>query len=202
MKNNKISLLALLVSVISLAIVLFRVEIYTTNDTFVGIMAAFIGICATFMVGHQIINSIELNRKISDINSTQIELKEELEKEKEERQKSNLQMRAYYLRVGGISASMEQPFQAYFCFIEELKLFLDLKNIGEIKTTSANISNLVRRTTKMEVFGTKYIEDIESFSFYELEKYELFSLIKNDYIDAHEKMKKIAEKYSEAKVQP
>lgn len=77
MKKNWISLLALTLSIIACIITWLRVEIYTTNDTFVGIMAGFIGACATILIGIQIYNSIDTRNSINKLNdSFNIKIKE------------------------------------------------------------------------------------------------------------------------------
>ena len=47
-----------------------RGEIYTTNDTFVGVIAGFIGACATILVGTQIYNSIDTRNTINKLNES------------------------------------------------------------------------------------------------------------------------------------
>ena len=40
-------------------------------DNYIGIIATLIGVCTTFVVGFQIIDSLTINRKLRKINKTQ-----------------------------------------------------------------------------------------------------------------------------------
>lgn len=51
MKNSWVSLLALVFSIIALIITFLRVDVTISNDTFIGIIASFIGACTTLVVG-------------------------------------------------------------------------------------------------------------------------------------------------------
>lgn len=62
-KQNIVSWIALALSIIACIVTWARVDVYFTNDTFVGIMAGFMGACATIIVGTQIYNSIETSKK-------------------------------------------------------------------------------------------------------------------------------------------
>jgi len=66
-KQNIISWIALALSIIACIITWVRVDVYFTNDTFVGIMAGFMGACATIVVGAQIYNSIEAKQSIKEL---------------------------------------------------------------------------------------------------------------------------------------
>lgn len=70
-KNNWVSLLALVISVVAVILVSFHVEVTITHETFVGIMASLMGAAATIIVGAQIYNSIEAKRLMNDIRDQQ-----------------------------------------------------------------------------------------------------------------------------------
>ncbi len=74
MKNNWVALLSLAISVIALIITFLRIDVTISNDTFIGIIASFIGICATIIVGAQIYNSVEAKRLMDDIRNRQNKL--------------------------------------------------------------------------------------------------------------------------------
>lgn len=70
-KNNWVSLLALVISVVAVILVSFHVEVTITHETFIGIMASFMGAAATIIVGAQIYNTIEARRLMNDIRDQQ-----------------------------------------------------------------------------------------------------------------------------------
>lgn len=70
MKKNWISWLALALSIVACIITWLRVDVYINNDTFVGVMAGFMGACATIIVGFQIFNSIETKRDINELKES------------------------------------------------------------------------------------------------------------------------------------
>ena len=55
-RPNIVSWIALALSIIACIITWLRINVTITNDTFVGIMAGFMGACATIIVGAQIYN--------------------------------------------------------------------------------------------------------------------------------------------------
>lgn len=63
-KQNIVSWIALSLSIMACIVTWLRINVTITNDTFVGIMAGFMGACATIIVGAQIYNSIETSKKI------------------------------------------------------------------------------------------------------------------------------------------
>lgn len=82
-----LSILAVAISIVTLAVIMIKVSPYNVIDlgTFMGIMAAFIGICVTLLVGVQIYNAIEIRQKLTEIDKLKILLdqtKTELEKAK------------------------------------------------------------------------------------------------------------------------
>jgi len=84
MKNNWVSLLALGISVLALIFVSFHVEVTVTHETFIGIMASFMGAAATIIVGAQIYNSIEAKRQFTLLKKQQDEFYENFNKIKKE----------------------------------------------------------------------------------------------------------------------
>lgn len=66
MKNNTLSYFAILISLIAIGFAIFRVTpmVEFGNDTYIGVIATFIGILVTILVGYQIYNAVEINQKI------------------------------------------------------------------------------------------------------------------------------------------
>lgn len=69
-KQNIVSWIALALSIIACVIAIVRIDVYFTNDTFVGIMAGFMGACATILVGVQIYNSIDTRNSMNKLNES------------------------------------------------------------------------------------------------------------------------------------
>lgn len=67
MKKGWISYVAIILSVVAILLVIFRITpIEFTNETYIGLIATFIGISVTLLIGYQIINTIEIKREISE----------------------------------------------------------------------------------------------------------------------------------------
>lgn len=77
-KGIIISWIALAISLITLGVVFWRVSPNSVIDlgTFIGVVAAFIGISVTLLIGYQIYNSIEIKEKIDKISNLEIELQQ------------------------------------------------------------------------------------------------------------------------------
>ena len=67
MKNNWVSLLALIFSVIALIITFLRVDVTISNDTFIGIIASFIGLSVAMIIGWQIFSYIQTKSEIDKV---------------------------------------------------------------------------------------------------------------------------------------
>lgn len=98
--NTILSIWSISLSAIAIIVTMVRVDVYFTNDSFVGIMAGFMGACATILVGVQIYNSIDtrnsinkmnelFNSKIETINNLQTNINKDIEYLKEERERSD-----------------------------------------------------------------------------------------------------------------
>lgn len=152
--NTILSIWAICLSAIAFIAAFLRVDVYFTNDSFVGIMAGFMGACATILVGVQIYNSIDtrnsinklnesFEEKINNLNTTYhartselqalnnklkydlSDLNKKLEQAKQERNKNDKRMQAYIERAHGISLSEIQPFTACKHLFYGLKLALE-----------------------------------------------------------------------------
>lgn len=84
-----LSLLAFVISIVALAVFFCKVEPYSvvSIDTFIGVIAGFIGLSVTILLGYQIYNAIDLNQKINQIEK----LKKSLENQQEELNKVKLE---------------------------------------------------------------------------------------------------------------
>lgn len=173
-RSDWISILALIISIIACIITWLRIEVYTTNDTFVGVIAGFIGACATILVGTQIYNSIDtkntinklnetLNNKIKEQNSNYVsrmrdikvlnnelkyelnQIKKELELAKKERALSEERLKISIAKARAIAFSSIQPFSSYANYFISLKSCLE---IGDHKEVAGILKNM-KITTKI-----------------------------------------------------
>lgn len=205
MKKNWISILALILSIIACIITCLRVEIYTTNDTFVGVMAGFMGICATIIVCYQIFSILDTKNRLKEIERTQKELNIELAKFKNEKNKSEAVLN-YTIRITqGISLHSTQPFTAlglYMMALEDALKANDEKSIckamGFLEKSHSIINKLHLGDTDSILYTDIDVikEKIEKGN-NELKKYSLFQLIEkrfdnicNDILQSIEKINK------------
>lgn len=77
-----LSLLAFVISLVALCVFICKVEPYSvvTIDTYIGVIAGFIGISVTLLVGYQIYNAVDLRQRISAVEK----LRESLENQQQQ----------------------------------------------------------------------------------------------------------------------
>lgn len=171
--NTILSIWSICLSFIAFIAAFLRVDVYFTNDSFVGIMAGFMGACATILVGVQIYNSIDtrnsinklnekIEEKIQELNNeyhkrsgdTQIlsnrlqldisDLKKELSEFKEERLLSEKQIEYDTSRANGLAFVSIQPFTSYLNFYSSLIIALEMNDSKLISSAIHNMSALCR----------------------------------------------------------
>lgn len=73
-----LSVLSIAIAIIMIFLFCYKVRPYSvvTVDTFIGVIAAFIGICVTLLIGYQIYNAMEIKSKLSEIDILKAELKD------------------------------------------------------------------------------------------------------------------------------
>ena len=71
-----LSLMAFVVSLIALGVFIYKVEPYSvvTIDTYIGVIAGFIGISVTLLVGYQIYNALDLRQRITAVETLKISM--------------------------------------------------------------------------------------------------------------------------------
>lgn len=77
-----LSLLAFVISLVALCVFICKVEPYSvvTIDTYIGVIAGFIGIAVTLLVGYQIYNAVDLRQRIRAVER----LRESLENQQQQ----------------------------------------------------------------------------------------------------------------------
>lgn len=71
-----LSLLAFVISIVALAVFFCKVKPYcvVTIDTYIGVIAGFIGISVTLLVGYQIYNALDLRQRITAVETLKISM--------------------------------------------------------------------------------------------------------------------------------
>lgn len=198
MKKNWISWLALALSIAACIITWLRVEVYTTNDTFVGIMAGFMGACATIIVGVQIFNSIETKReiselkksyeiKISNIEKVQEQLKEELKASKNTREYGE-----NFTKYGvnfAIASSNEttDPIYSFNMYHKALIAALNIQDAKFINKCLYQLDRVADILSKDNISLPEYLK--KNCSITKLKGYKEFPLFKEDYQNICNKLK-------------
>lgn len=167
-------------------IVIFSNANYTiSNDSFIGIMASFMGAAATIIVGAQIYNSVESNKKLARIEVIQIELNQELNNAKNERKRNELIMQSGIYRAHAISLLKIQPFTTYLKLFNSLELALQANENELISSILQNMYAVCRKIenteNKQEIRQTHVDNILQECSLDKLEGYEQYPLIKDRY---------------------
>lgn len=182
-------------SCLSCIITYLRIEIYATNDTFISIIATFIGICTTIIVGLQIYNSIDTKKeirtvredykgKIVSLENTQKKMEAELIKSKEERIKGEIEFKRSICRARGISLSEMQPFTAFIYFIQSLHHSLESNDANlivlAIKDLQALIGRIEKKVVSNNSIDISHYDKIKNISVNSFRKYHSYPLITSE----------------------
>ncbi|MBP1614727.1 MAG: hypothetical protein H6Q13_2175 [Bacteroidetes bacterium] len=194
-----LSISAFILSLLACIVTWLRVDVYITNDTFVGLMAGLMGICTTLFIGSQLVNHFETNKKINLIIETQQALTNELKKTKEERIINEKNMKSSIKIATGISLASMQPFTAFGCFFKALNISLETNNITLIDTSLNNLEALVdglteriNRTEKIDACDIECIQ--QNYKIEELENHSFYQLIKERYTSIYENTTELIKK--------
>jgi len=143
-------------------------------ETYLGVTSAFIGICATFIVGWQIFSSMnvreELNKndqlktrledKIELLNTLIVEQKKAIDKEKEARLKLQDEMECNLNIASGLAFSYTQPLNAYSHFANTIKYYLEEGDDDSANDALSNMSaSLAILEDKINLLKGKQKED-------------------------------------------
>jgi len=75
MKRTLFSVLVLIISLTALGFSLIKITPFSINgDTFIGIIATFIGISVTLLIGYQILNYFEIRKDLNEIKKAKSEI--------------------------------------------------------------------------------------------------------------------------------
>lgn len=215
-KLRNISLLALILSIIACIITWLRVDITFTNNAFISIMTGFIGICATFIAGLQIYNSIETRNSINELKKTfnekteQIKsdydykikemdtliskLNSDLEEHKKQFEENNSYIKTYIKFAGATAFYTNQPYTSYRLFYECLEYMLEKQNYDDIKVILNNLEAIVKSIKHKSNLSSIDMDKILLLDFNSLKKYSLFSLIEDRFSKIHSEIMDIINK--------
>ena len=75
--NKVLNIITLVIAIVALGFLLFRIVPFTIgSDTYIGIIATFIGISVTMLIGYQIVNTLEIRREIKQLSTLNTDIKE------------------------------------------------------------------------------------------------------------------------------
>ena len=150
--NKILNISSICFSSIALIVTVIRVEVHVENDTFVGIMAGFMGACATILVGVQIYNSIETSRKIKGLETLQNKINSDIEFLKEEKIKLEHYTNYKTFISLGVATSKERPVFALLRYFKALKEALVLNEASYINRALSNIEIVCKRIQNNNTF--------------------------------------------------
>lgn len=194
-RSDWFSIIALALSLTACIITWLRVEIYTTNDTFVGLMSGFMGACATLIVGVQIYNSIEAKSKLKEIENTQHLLQQQLKEAQDERKISEITMQYLIHRAQGLSIHYIQTYTAYAFFFKSLEYALESDYSEYINQALHDLEVLLVKMREQKTKANhKDTNKIKELSIEKLTNYKSFNLIKDRYLSVYNKTIEYMEK--------
>lgn len=198
-----LSIWAISFSCIACIITWFRVEVYVTNDTFIGIIGGLIGACATIIVGTQIFNSIDTKReinniknsyekKINEIETMHSDLKIELSTAKQERIRSELFVKSNLDSINALSLSEIQPFTSFLSYTKSLQYALEINDTVLILRIISNLRALTLRVGKKirskDQIDVAHYDKIATIDIDKFDQYHSYLLIKKEFKEIVEKM--------------
>lgn len=139
-----LSLLAFVISLVALAVFICKVEPYSvvTIDTYIGVIAGFIGLAVTLLIGYQIYNAFDLRQRIAAAETLKISLEnqqQQLEMLNYEQSEGFeiIQARLFYKTPGMIldaflhfhsaikyALSVDHKHEGYDWLLDELELYM------------------------------------------------------------------------------
>lgn len=187
LKNDSLTAASFVLSLLAIVFSVANFNFSPSTDTFVGIMAGLIGVCATIMVGFQIFNSIDTRNKLQEIANLQDKLNNELIKTKKENEITVIRNRIGQNRAYGLSLHIIQPFHAYISFFKTLSDALLINDIEEINSAIHDlevlIAKLIKRPAKNIKFTDKEINYVIQCNFESISNHPSAMLIEKQYKD-------------------
>lgn len=209
---KKIQWISLPLSIAAFVISWLRIDVYMTNDTFVGIMAGFMGACATILVGVQIYNSIDTRNSIKKINESfnkkiiklnadykfritkidevQKDLLKKLQDVNIESEKLFTQTEGSIFLTTGLTFHDKYPLRAYKNYILGIDRYLKSEDIANTNVCLHNIKDLIQqinvKLVSKEQFQTEEIPQMIEY----IKQNPKYPTIKIIFEELHEEIQK------------
>lgn len=164
MKNKWFNILNLIIALAALGFSLLRVvPMEITNDTYIGIIATFIGVSVTLAIGYQIYNSIEINRKLESIRAIEqkTEQQQKLIEQASHRAEGNLMFsQGQTLLFQTTNTEAEEArnkcyYKAFISFHTALSEFL-ISDLRKIDSVFENLNSCVNDMTNTSIQDSEY----------------------------------------------
>lgn len=186
---KKIQWISLPLSIAAFIISWLRIDVYMTNDTFVGIMAGFMGACATIVVGAQIYNSIEAKQSIKEFQEL---YKKHIQEMNDNMRETENRLSCSIIISQASSVFDYQPITAFVYLHKGLEYALELKDkylveniFSDLKESYTAISkNINNNNSYIELMSKEKKEAIKEFSRLSIRKSiqnEIYEDIKEEY---------------------
>lgn len=180
-RQNIVSWIALALSIIACIVTWVRVDVTVANDSFISMIAGFMGVCATLLVGSQIYNSIETSRKIKELDEKLKKTECNFLKSRERNKEFEHYVRyRLYLQVGQ-SMQDNEPIFAFRQLFYALDQALHANNSAYVSNSMAEIKICCNKILKNNPFKPYSKFNYEKYSPEKLKDYALYPLIKDNY---------------------
>ncbi len=180
-----LSLLAFVISIVALVVFFCKVGPYSvvSIDTFIGVIAGFIGIAVTLLVGYQIYNALDLRQRIAAVETLKTSLEnqqQQLEVLKNEQAEGIeiIQARLFFNTPGMLleaflhfhsairySLSVDHKREGYKWLLEELKVYmLGVSNVAFADCIDQK--DFQNKINELKSFYQKYDQEIRNHANY------------------------------------
>lgn len=171
MKNKWFNILNLTIALSALGFSLLRIiPVEITNDTYLGVIATLIGISVTLIIGYQIYNSIEINRKLETIKEVEEKVRQQqaLTEQTSHRAEGNLmfcQGQNILFQAPRIDKDTDRNklySKAFISFHTSVYEFL-ISDLRKIDSVFENLNSCVNDMTNTSIQDSEY-KSLEHFS--------------------------------------
>lgn len=182
LKNDSLTAAAFVLSLLAIVFSVANFNFSPSTDTFVGIMAGLIGVCATIMVGFQIFNSIDTKNKLEEIKDCQTILTKKIEEIDITKNKFEAEVEYNISITKALSLHVSQPITSFLILFISLHKALQINDASLVKQTMELIKTAHESVLECNKMPTdkECIEMINGLFTDIFDKYELFQFIKDE----------------------
>lgn len=189
-----LSILSFVISIIGICVYCFKVKPYSivTLDTFIAVIAAFIGISVTLVIGFQIYSVLSIKDKLSQIKSVEVDLietKQELIRLKESLNETEIELKGKLseakARLNDDNGKYADAFKElnnailYYCCLDSMKETLPVM-VDLLNSYSKQISSNDFNKNNRDIFINSFLLLVQNDSF-KIAKTKFFWVIKDKY---------------------